>query len=128
MPCSSIPRLSVRPVGAVGLKTKDTGDNAFDFAVVAVDQFGTRHARENLDAQLFGLLGHPAADIAHRNDVVAVVVHQRWHRRKLGMRIFARFAQHVEVVFFAPARSAERLFPSSPGSACSDPTGSRTAP
>ena len=34
---------------------------------------------EDLDAQLLGLFGQPAADIAHRDDVVAVVVHKARH-------------------------------------------------
>ncbi|EAP75820.1 hypothetical protein ISM_13180 [Roseovarius nubinhibens ISM] len=92
------PRLGAVPDRAIGLEAKHPGDDAFDFAIVAIDQLGTGHAREDLNAERLGLFGHPAADIAHRHDVIAVVVHQRRHR-EIGDADLARFAQHVEIVF-----------------------------
>ena len=90
---------------AVRIPAKLTGNNAFDFALVPIDQFGTRHARKNFHAQCLGLLGHPATDVAHRHDVIAMIVHQRRHR-KIGYPQLARFAQHVKIVF--PDRNVQR--------------------
>mmetsp|Transcript_23692 Transcript_23692/g.42320 ORF Transcript_23692/g.42320 Transcript_23692/m.42320 type:complete len:239 (-) Transcript_23692:216-932(-) len=90
-------RLGALTDGAVRLKAKDTGNDTFDFASVTVNQFRTRHAGENFNAQLFGLLRHPAAHIAHGDDVVAVIVHQRRHRRVRDADLTG-LAQHIEVV------------------------------
>ena len=52
-----------------------------DDAPVLLQQFGGGEAGIDLDAQRLGLLPQPAADIAERNDVVAVVVHLRRRRQ-----------------------------------------------
>ena len=57
------------------------GDHAPDRAVLAVEHFGTGEARIDLDAQAFRLLRQPAADIAERDGIVAVIVHERRHQR-----------------------------------------------
>src|SRR5690606_39730615 len=49
------------------------GRDTDHFAPVAVEHFGRGEAREDLDAELFRLAGQPAADIAERDDVVAVI-------------------------------------------------------
>ena len=46
---------------------------------------GRRKARIDLDAERLGLGRQPAADVAERDDVIAVVVHQRRHQ-KFGKR------------------------------------------
>ena len=55
------------------------GGDADDRALVIVEHFARGKARIDLDAQRLGLLGEPAADIAERHDIVAVIVHQRRH-------------------------------------------------
>ena len=85
--------------GAIGLTTHLTGNNAFDFAIFAEHKFRAGHTGENFDAQFLGLFGHPTADIAHGDNVVAVVFHQRGHG-EFGDAQLARLAQQIEVVFF----------------------------
>ena len=57
------------------------GGDAGDRAVVVEQHFGRGKARIDLDAERFRLGGEPAADVAERDDEVAVVVHQRRHER-----------------------------------------------
>ena len=57
------------------------GGDARDRAVGVVEHLGGREARVDFDPQRFGLGGQPAADIAERDHVVAVVVHQRRHEK-----------------------------------------------
>ena len=84
---------------AVSVFAKLASDDAFDFIVVAVDQLGTGHAGENFNAELFCLFGHPAADVAHGDDIAGMVVHQRRHH-DIWNADFAGFAQHIKVVLF----------------------------
>ena len=56
------------------------GDHAPDRAVLAVEHFGTGETRIDFHAQAFRLLRQPAADIAQRDGIVAVIVHQRRHQ------------------------------------------------
>ena len=99
------PRLGVLADGPIRFEPEHTGDNAFHLAIVAVNQFGTGHAGEYLDPQFLGLFGHPAADIAHRHDIVAVIVHQ-WRHREIGDTDLTGLAQHVEIV--VPDRHVQR--------------------
>ena len=92
------PWLITRTRRSVLLLAELARDNALQLAILAQHQFGTGHAGEDLHAQLFGVLRHPAADIAHRDDVVAVVVHQRRHREVRDAHL-ARRAEHQEPVF-----------------------------
>ncbi|EAQ04453.1 hypothetical protein OB2597_09924 [Pseudooceanicola batsensis HTCC2597] len=89
--------LIARAFGAVGVPAEFACDHALDGAVLAVDDFRTGHAGENLDAQFLGLFRHPAADVPHRDDVVAVVGHQRRHG-EIGHPQTSRFAQDKEIV------------------------------
>ena len=77
------PELHAGLVGRTGLavlvEAELAGDDASD-AVAVEDERGGGHAGEDLDAQGLGLLGHPPADVAHRDDVVAVVRHELRHR------------------------------------------------
>ena len=93
--------LVMRAGGAVGLQPHLARDHA-THAIGAIfvpgpDDLAGRHAGEDLDAQLLGLLGQPAAHAAHRDDEVAVVVHQPRHR-PVGHPHLAPLAQHIEVV------------------------------
>ncbi len=56
------------------------GGDALDRAIFVVEHLRGREAGEDLDAQLFGLAGQPAAQIAERPGVIAVVRHERGHR------------------------------------------------
>ncbi len=91
------PRLVIGAVAAIRLFPELARNHALDAAIVTVNDFRTSHTRENLNAQFLGLLRHPAADIAHRDNVVAVIVHQGRHR-EVGNTDFARLTQHVEIV------------------------------
>ena len=66
-------------MASIGSAAELAGDNAFHLPVLAVDESRAGHAREDLDAQIFRLPRHPAAHIAHGDDVGAVVRHQRRH-------------------------------------------------
>ncbi len=64
---------------AVLLDAHVAGGDADDRALVVIEHFGGGKARIDLDAEAFGLFGQPATDIAERDDVIAVIVHQRRH-------------------------------------------------
>src|SRR3546814_19227080 len=53
-----------------------TGRDAFDRTILIVEDFGGGKAREDFDAQPFGLLGEPAAKIAETARIGALVVHE----------------------------------------------------
>ena len=90
---------------------------------VVVEHLGGGEARIDLDAQRLGLGRQPAADIAERDDVVAVVVHQRRHHeiRQRGPRRVGRAT--VELV--VRHRRLERVVAprASPGSSRSSADG-----
>ena len=56
------------------------GGDADDLAVRVVEHLGGGEARIDLDAERLRLGGEPAADVAERDDEVAVVGHQRRHQ------------------------------------------------
>ncbi|MCY1298145.1 hypothetical protein D9M70_476170 [compost metagenome] len=60
---------------AFTVDTQVAGDDAADHAVLVDQRFLGGEARVDLDAQAFGLLGQPAAQVAQGDDVVAFVVH-----------------------------------------------------
>jgi hypothetical protein len=65
---------------AVALDTHVAGRHALHRTVVVVEHFGGGEAGIDLDAQRLGAACQPAAHIAERDDVVAVIVHQRRHQ------------------------------------------------
>jgi hypothetical protein len=73
------------------------GDHAAHRAGLVEDQFRGRHAGENLHPQRLGLLGHPAADIAHRHDIATMVRQDRRHRPGRHRECAAR-AQDEEAI------------------------------
>jgi len=82
-----------------------------------VQHFGRGEPRIDLDAQRFGLLRQPAAEIAEADDVIAVIRHLR--RRRQAQR--TGFRQQQEAVFrrrsgergalFAPVRDQLAQYP-----------------
>ena len=64
---------------AVGGPAEFAGDNALHFPARPENEFGTGHAGKDLDAEGLRTLREPAADIAHRDDVVAMVRQERRH-------------------------------------------------
>jgi len=64
---------------AVLLDAHVAGGDTDDGALVVVENFGGGKARIDLDAQGFRVARQPATDIAERDDVVAVIAHQRRH-------------------------------------------------
>ena len=60
-----------------------TGSDTLHAAIFVVQDLRGGKTRVNLDTQAFGLLGQPATDIAHRHDVIAVVV-SRLRDEKVG--------------------------------------------
>ena len=62
---------------AVAADPHVAGGDAGDRAAVVEERLGGGEAGEDLDAQRLGLGRQPAADIAERGDVGAVVAHQR---------------------------------------------------
>src|SRR3546814_8577691 len=70
------PRSIVRLVAAIARDAHITGRDAFDRTILIVEDFGGGKAREDFDAQPFGLLGEPAAKIAETARIGALVVHE----------------------------------------------------
>ena len=71
--------------------------HAFDRAIFVVEDFGGGKTREDLHAQLFGLLTQPTGHIGQANDVVAIVLEAL---RQCDMWNFggASFTEHEEYV------------------------------
>ena len=78
------------------------GGDTDDRAVLVVEHLGGREARIDFDPERFGLGGEPAADIAERDDEVAVVVHQRRHQ-EIRQPYRAGRPQQIEPVRRSPA-------------------------
>ena len=86
--------------------------NADDRAVVVVENFGRRKARIDFDAERFGAACKPAADIAERADIFAVIVEQLRHgeirqaqralRPKKEELVLVHFDRQRTVVVLAP--------------------------
>ena len=57
------------------------GGDAGDFAIGSDEHLCGREAGIDLDTEPLRLCRQPAADVAERNDEVAVVRHQRWHEK-----------------------------------------------
>ncbi|MCY1497016.1 hypothetical protein D9M68_309710 [compost metagenome] len=69
----------VRSRFAIALDAHVAGGNADDGTFVVIEHFGRGKARIDLDTQGFRMACQPATDIAERDDIVAVIVHQRRH-------------------------------------------------
>jgi len=89
-------RLIAGTGGAVGIEPHLARHDAGD-AVALVDQLRAGHAGKDLDLQRLGLFGQPATDIAHGDDILAVVRHQRRHGPVRDPDLAMR-AEQVEVV------------------------------
>ena len=74
-------RLVLGPVRAVPRDPHVAGRHALHRAVVGIQHLGGREARIDLDAERFGLLCEPAAQVAKAADVVAVIAHERREQR-----------------------------------------------
>ena len=57
------------------------GGDAGNRAVLVVQDFGRGKARIDFNAERFGLGREPAADVAERDDEIAVIAHQRRHQK-----------------------------------------------
>ena len=99
------PGFIFRPFGAIGQAAKLARHDAAHRPVIAMNQRRTGHAGEYFHPQSLGLNRQPAADIAHRHDVIAVVRHQGRHRPVRDAQR-PRLSQHVEIV--ARYRHADR--------------------
>ena len=95
---------------AVARDAHVAGDDADDFALGTELGFDGGKARIDLDAQRFGLLREPAAELAETDDVVAVIAHQRRHDEVRNADA-ADLRQIVEpvVAHFGRHRRAERF-------------------
>ncbi len=91
------PRLVVGLVAAVGGDAHVLRRHAHHRAAIVEQHFGRREPGEDLHAQRFGLLRQPAAQIAERAGVVALVAHQRRHGEVRHLPLALR-AQHPVVV------------------------------
>ncbi|EAV43418.1 hypothetical protein SIAM614_06528 [Stappia aggregata IAM 12614] len=98
---------------AVPADTHVARRNPNHVAVVVIEDFGSSKARVDFNTEGFGLLGEPAADVAKRDDIVAVVVHEFRHEHVRQAHGASR-PQNEEMVvgdrrldrrvFFAPFR------------------------
>ncbi len=74
--------------------SKNAADDTF-----FVDQcFLSSKARIHLNAQCFGLFGQPAAQVAQRDDVVAMVVHGLGHEEVRQLGGFFCAGEHIDVI------------------------------
>ncbi len=96
---------------ALTVDTQITGDDAADHAVIVEQRFLGGEARIDFHAQVLGLLGQPAAQVAQGNDVVAVVVHGLGHKQVRDLGRAAGILEHIDVVTLdlGVQRCAERL-------------------
>ena len=95
------PRLEVLARLAILADAHVAGGDTAHRARVVVQHFGRGEAREDFDAQLFGLLREPAAQVAEADNIVALVVHLRRGRHRdrslLGQELERiRFHRHVQ--------------------------------
>src|SRR5262249_13300388 len=67
--------------GAVAANAHVAGRNADNLAAVSEQHLGSGKARIDFDARSFRLCAKPPADVAERDNEIAVVVHQRRHQR-----------------------------------------------
>jgi hypothetical protein len=114
-------------VGAVARDAHVAGGDALHAAVVIVEDLGGREAREDLDAQLLGLAGQPAAEIAQRAGIGALVV-EIGRRDELGEARLALFGQHPVMVLGDRGGGERAQSSRQSGSSSSSARGSTTAP
>jgi hypothetical protein len=69
-----MPRMKLSFLLALGADAHIAGGDTPHRAILGVENLGRREARIDLDAEVFCLLGQPAADVAHGDDVIALVV------------------------------------------------------
>ena len=79
-------------LGDAHVAGSDAGDR-----IVLEQNFRGGKARIDFDAERFGLVRQIAADIAERNDEIAVIAHQRRHQRERQPQR-SRSAERVEAV------------------------------
>ena len=91
-------RLIVRLVAAVLGDAHDARHDAAHGTIVAVENFRAGKAGIDFNAEAFGLGCQPAADIAKRHGIVAMIVHERRHE-KIRHAERALGAEHIEAVF-----------------------------
>ncbi len=83
---------------AFAVDAQITGDDAAHHAVFVEQRFLSCKARVDFNAKVFSLLGEPAAQIAQRDNVVAMVVHGLGHEKVRDFLSFFGVAQHVDVI------------------------------
>ncbi len=94
-------RLIVALAVAFAIDAHVTGRNALHAAILIIEDFGGGESREYLDAQSFGLFRQPAAQIAQRTGIGALVVHPA---RRGNMRHRQLAALRQEPVLVVPNR------------------------
>ena len=87
------PRLAITPDAHVA------GGDTDRRAGVVIEDFTAGKARIDFHAQFLGLFTQPAADIAQRDDIIAVIVHQRRHH-EIRQRDGARWSQNQKTILF----------------------------
>ena len=97
---------------AFAVDAQVTGDDPADHAIFVEQGFLCGEARVDFHAQVLGLLGEPAAQVAQGDDVVAFVVHGLGHKEVRNLDGCLGVAQHIDII--AHDRGVERgaeLFP-----------------
>ena len=91
-------RLPAVFLAAIPRDTHVAGRNALDAAILVPQDFSGGKARKDLYTQRFGLPRQPAAQIAQRNSVAALVVHERRHQAVRELCL-ASFGKNPMVIF-----------------------------
>ena len=68
--------------------------------MLVIENLGCREAWENIDASGFCFVTQPLAKFAEANDVVALVVHRRWHQQSRHPDRFPATRQVMDDVAF----------------------------
>ncbi|RMS73221.1 hypothetical protein ALP62_05511 [Pseudomonas syringae pv. aceris] len=83
---------------AFAVDTQIPGDDAAHYTVFVEQRFLSGKARIDFDTEVFSLLSQPAAQVAQRDDVVAMVVHGLGDEKVRYFLSFFSIAQHIDVV------------------------------
>src|SRR5690606_12321981 len=97
---------------AFAIDAQVAGDDTAHHAVLVDQRFLSGEARVDLHAQVFRLLGQPAAQVTQGNDVIAFVVHGFRHKEVWNSGSLVSVAQQIDVIALdrGVQRSA-KLFP-----------------
>ena len=101
-------------MAAISGNAHDASNDAFHFAIVAIDHVRGGKAREHFNAEIFSFLSEPAGHIGQRSGEIAVVLHiaRHWQpgdihralRSKPDKLVAGDFGLQRAIIALAPVR------------------------